>query len=109
MIVAIIKNEKVLSINNYPNLQNVDDLKNNFTHDYNFINVTNYDLSDYDLDNGDLYYNGTDFYYEEIPVSELTENEIIQAELLLNQIDIIAKQNEHDEVLAEILLNQMGV
>lgn len=40
---------------------------------------------------------------------EPTETELIQAELLLNQIDIIAKQNEQDEVLAEILLNQMGV
>lgn len=40
---------------------------------------------------------------------EPTETELIQAEILLNQADIIAKQNEQDEVLAEILLNQMGV
>lgn len=39
----------------------------------------------------------------------LTENELIQAEILLNQVDIIAKQNEQDEVLAAILLNQMEV
>ena len=38
-----------------------------------------------------------------------TEEELIQAEILLNQVEILAKQNEHDEVLAEILLNQMGV
>lgn len=43
------------------------------------------------------------------PEYEPTETELIQAELLLNQADIIAKQNEHDEVLAEILLNQMEV
>lgn len=46
---------------------------------------------------------------EPTPEPEPTEQELIQAELLLNQIDIIAKQNEQDEVLAEILLNQMGV
>lgn len=38
-----------------------------------------------------------------------TDTELIQAEILLNQVDILAKQNEQDEVLAEILLNQMGV
>lgn len=57
-------------------------------------------------------YNGFEFYYERVteePIPEPTEQELIQAELLLNQIDIIAKQNEQDEVLAEILLNQMGV
>ena len=46
---------------------------------------------------------------EPTPEPEPTETELINAELLLNQIDIIAKQNEQDEVLAEILLNQMGV
>lgn len=40
---------------------------------------------------------------------EPTENEIIQAEMLLNQAQIIATQEEQDEVLAAILLNQMGV
>lgn len=43
------------------------------------------------------------------PMPEPTESELIQAELLLNQADILARQNEQDEVLAEILLNQMGV
>lgn len=38
--------------------------------------------------------------------AEPTEQEIIQVEMLLNQAEIIAKQNEHDEVLAEILLGQ---
>ena len=40
---------------------------------------------------------------------EPTDAELIRAELLLNQAEILAKQNEHDEVLAEILLNQLGV
>ncbi len=55
-----------------------------------------------------LKYDGSSFYYEEIQPPEPTETDIINAEILLNQADIIAKQNEHDEVLAEILLNQMG-
>ena len=38
-----------------------------------------------------------------------TETELIQAELLLNQQDIIIKQNGHDEVLAAILLGQQTV
>ena len=42
-------------------------------------------------------------------VEEPTEEELITAELLLNQADIMAKQAEQDEVLAEILLNQMEV
>lgn len=41
--------------------------------------------------------------------AEPTEQEIIQAEMLLNQAGIIAKQNEHDEVLAELLLGQQEV
>ena len=39
---------------------------------------------------------------------EPTQDEI-NAELLLNQVDIIAKQEEQDAVLAEILLNGLGV
>lgn len=56
-------------------------------------------------------YNNGEWYEVEQPEPEYepTEQELINAELLLNQIDIIAKQNEQDEVLAEILLNQMGV
>lgn len=40
---------------------------------------------------------------------EPTEQELVQAEMLLNQIEIMQRQSEQDEVLAEILLNQMGV
>ena len=40
---------------------------------------------------------------------EPTEQELIQAEILLNQAEIIAKQKEQDEVLAELLLGQQEV
>ena len=37
---------------------------------------------------------------------EISDTELIQAEMLLNQESIIAKQKEHDEILAELLLGQ---
>lgn len=37
-----------------------------------------------------------------------TEQELINAEILLNQAEILNNQNATDEVLAEILLNQIG-
>lgn len=40
---------------------------------------------------------------------EPTEEEILQAELLLNQMEILANQNAQEETLAAILLNQMEV
>ena len=50
------------------------------------------------------------FTAREIPKIEVTEEisdtELIQAEMLLNQESIIAKQKEHDEILAELLLGQ---
>ena len=59
---------------------------------------------------GKKYNNGE---WLEMPVEpfepEPTEQELIQAELLLNQVEILARQNEQDEVLAEILLNSLGV
>lgn len=36
----------------------------------------------------------------------ISDTELIQAEMLLNQESIIAKQKEHDEILAELLLGQ---
>lgn len=36
-----------------------------------------------------------------------SEEEVIQAELLLNQMTILENQSNQDEVLAEILLNQI--
>ena len=43
-----------------------------------------------------------------LPEPEPTETEIIQAEILLNQAEMINRQMEMDETLAAILLNQMG-
>ena len=43
---------------------------------------------------------------EETKDDEVSDAEIIQAEMLLNQESIIAKQKEHDEILAELLLGQ---
>lgn len=39
----------------------------------------------------------------------VTEQEKIQAEILLNQCNLLINQENQDAVLAEILLNQMGV
>ncbi|MCI1930872.1 MAG: flagellar basal-body rod protein [Clostridia bacterium] len=39
---------------------------------------------------------------------DVSDNELFQAEALLNQQNIIIKQNEHDEVLAQILLDQQS-
>lgn len=55
-----------------------------------------------------------DEFYQVVPREpvqkpEPTEQEIINAELLLNQMDILAKLTEQDEVQAQILLNQMEV
>ena len=41
---------------------------------------------------------------QELP--EPDEQDVVQAQILLNQADIIAKQQEQDEVLAEMLLQQ---
>ena len=66
--------------------------------------------ADFDLNNK-KYVDGewVEYTPKSEPEPEPTEEELTTAELLLNQADIIAKQNEQDEVLAEILLNQMGV
>lgn len=61
----------------------------------------------YDADNNFLREEITEAPEE--PQPEPTEQELVQAEMLLNQIEIMSRQNEQDEVLAEILLNQMGV
>lgn len=60
---------------------------------------------------GKRYHNGG---WEDIPQAEPaepepTDQEIIQAEMLLNQHQIICKQTEIDMTLAELLLNQQGV
>lgn len=67
---------------------------------------------DEDFDTTNKRWNGSSwesYTPEPQPEPEPTEEEIIQAEMLLNQAQIIATQEEQDEVLAAILLNQMGV
>ena len=44
----------------------------------------------------------------EPPLWEPTEQEVLQAEMLLNQQRMMSKQAEQDFVLAELLLNQQG-
>ncbi len=58
---------------------------------------------------GKKYSNGkwVEIYHED-ELYEPTESEILRAEILLNQAEIMAKQKEHDEVLAELLLGQQG-
>lgn len=46
---------------------------------------------------------------ETAEVSKVSEQDEINARILLNQADILAKLNEQDEVQAQILLNQTGV
>ena len=45
---------------------------------------------------------------EPMPIPEPTEEEIVQAELLLNQLLMQEQLNSIDEVNAQILLNTMG-
>ena len=54
------------------------------------------------------YING-EWIEAEAPTPEPTEQDIFQAQTLLNQAEIITKQADMDETLAAILLNQMGV
>ena len=62
---------------------------------------------DFDLTNK-KYVDGewVEYEPEPIPEPEPTEQDIMQAEILLNQMEIISTQQEQDEVLAEILLGQ---
>lgn len=62
---------------------------------------------DFDLTNK-KYENGkwVEYVPEVSEIEETVSNEEIQAEILLNQAEIISKQNEHDEILAELLLGQ---
>lgn len=67
----------------------------------NMIEVESYDMSFI----GKKYENGI-WKATEKAVEEISDDELIRAEMLLNQESIIAKQKEHDEILAELLLGQ---
>lgn len=62
---------------------------------------------DFDLTNK-KYENGkwVEYVPEVSEIEETVSNEEIQAEIFLNQAEIISKQNEHDEILAALLLGQ---
>lgn len=62
---------------------------------------------DFDLSNK-KYINGEWVDYVPEVVDEPTDQELINAEILLNQADILSNQAFMDEVLAEILLSQTG-
>lgn len=59
---------------------------------------------------GKRYQNGLweDIPVEEMPEPEPTEQELITAEVLLGQAEILTNQEKIDKTLAEILLNQVG-
>lgn len=66
------------------------------------IAVSSYDTSLL----GKKYNNGT---WEDVTITqEPSDSDIFQANTLLNQADIIAKQKDMDATLAQILLNQIG-
>ena len=68
-------------------------------------------LADFDSSiMGKKYVNGVWEKVEQPEITpEPTEQETVQAEILLNQAEIIAKQKEQDEVLAALLLGQQEV
>ena len=83
------------------------------------IDITDYQEVEegwtYHFDSGELEYikpvprsPGERIEPEPMPEPEPTEQELIQAELLLNQTQILINQEQQDTVLAELLLNQIG-
>ena len=81
------------------------DTSTEITNNPKMILTDSYDMSVL----GKKYNNGVWEVAETEPEYMPSETELIQAELLLNQQEIIIKQNEHDEVLAAILLGQQTV
>jgi len=72
----------------------------------NMLQIENYDTTLM----GKKYENGVwvEVPPEPMPIPEPTEEEIVQAELLLNQLLMQEQLNSIDEVNAQILLNTMG-
>lgn len=67
-------------------------------------------LDDFDITNK-KYINGEWIEYTPEPEPEppISEKDKIQAEILLNQCNMLINQENQDKVLAELLLNQLGV
>lgn len=64
---------------------------------------------DFQIASNKRYINGKWEYFENEEGKIITEQDQLNAELLLNQATILENQQAHDEVLAEILLNQAQV
>lgn len=106
-----LKDNEVVAWNKIINFDDAQEFINNSScvwtdKDFDFNNIPQEENKE-----AKVYYENGDFVvkYFNIPALEPTEDEIIQGEMLLNQAQIIATQNEQDEVLAAILLNQMEV
>ena len=117
MIVAIIDNEKVISINDYPDISNIDDIRNDFIYNYTFVDITDKEIPEYESFSNLRYIDGEIVYYEsESTDSEPTqldlieqkqaEQDVVQAEIMLNQMHIMVKQNEISESLNKLLQNE---
>jgi hypothetical protein len=79
MLVAIInENSVVASINDYPALKNIDDIRGNFLDDTILLEVK--EKPQY-KEGYQLKHNGSEFYYEEIPQQTLEPNQPTNAEV----------------------------
>lgn len=100
---------KLIIIEPKENTENVFEIKK-FDFETNTYNICNdfdtyvYNDKTYPVTNGCF-----EIEIEPQKEPEPSEAELIQAEMLLNQAEIISKQMEHDEVLAAILLGQQTV
>lgn len=72
------------------------------------IDGTKYEFIEYD-DGTIIKKTYSKIHPSENNVIDIPEQEEIQAEILLNQAEIMANQSSQDEVLAEILLNSLEV
>lgn len=61
---------------------------------------------DFQIASNKRYINGKWEYFENEEGKIISEQEELNAEILLNQATILENQQAHDEVLGEILLNQ---
>lgn len=102
MKVAIIENEKIISTNIYPETTDISEIENHFDKNFLLVEVE----SNFDPTNK-KYINGEFVAYDK--KESISEQELFNAEILLNQATILENQALQDSVLAEILLNQVEV
>ena len=65
MLVAIIKNSIVLSINEYPKTNDIKEIEKYFNEFYTLVDVTNAELPEYRHETDTMYYIGGEFKVEE--------------------------------------------